>query len=200
MLLVTLVTSSITAQIKRRAPIAKAKEQKAALLYEVNRKLLSGRSVSTVAYHAITYIKNDLHRSVVLYTSFDNQAQLGYDIARDKKDVNVTFFSSQSEQNAVLQALQHREPVGVGGVPLDGVMAYYRPLLTHGNVYGVLGISCHQGPIEESHRPFIDLIAEQTALALGVQALTLYAELPASTRLHLVEGIQTDAQWLMSMV
>ena len=40
MLLVTLVTSSITAQIKRRATIAKAKEKKAELLYEVNRKLL----------------------------------------------------------------------------------------------------------------------------------------------------------------
>ena len=106
MLLVTLVTSSITARIQRRATIKKTKNRKAELLYKVNRKLLSSRSVDIIAHHTMAYLKNDLHCSVVLYTSFDNQAQLGYYIVSDKNHANVTFFFSETEQNAVFQALR----------------------------------------------------------------------------------------------
>ncbi len=172
MLLVTIVTSTITTRLKNRMRAAQAKEQRAELLYSVNRTLLSSRDVASIARQAMEFLWQDLNRSVVLYAPIlHEEGSPSFFFRQAEGDATFNFFSSETEWAAAKLAATRGEPVAVGEAGPEGTGTYYLPVVAQGEVYGVLGISCRQGPIPLSHMPFVELIVEQTGQALHVQAL-----------------------------
>lgn len=244
MLLVALATSTITARIKKQAKTARDKELRAELLYDINRKLLSSRDEATIARYALEYLKDDLHRSVALFTSFEpNTGPAAFYFRQAEGDAASDYFCRPAEQAAATRAFGRNQSMGAGTLRPGGAAGHYRPVATQGEVYGVLGIACENGPVPEARLPFLELITEQTAQALRVQALatkqqetvvmaetekarnsflrgishdlrtpltgiigassTLLEnpdELPQATRAQLAESIQSDAEWLLSLV
>lgn len=172
MLLVALVTSSIVTRIKRQTQNALEKEQRAELLYDINRKMLSCRDESSIARYAIEYLKKDLHASVALFTDFSATDAASFYFRGAEGDVASEFFSTPPEQAAARLAARRMEAMGPGGQPLSDVHGYYCPAIAQGEVYAVFGISCQAGPLPESKGEFLRLIVEQTAQALRVQSLT----------------------------
>lgn len=243
MLIVAIVSGAVVERIVRRSKEARRKEQQAEFLYEINRKLLSSKDEISVARHTMEYLRNYLHRSIALYTSFDEQDAQSYYFRHAEGDATSQMFSRTEEVWAAHLAFRRREAVGVG-FPVGGaVSACYLPVTTQGEIYAVLGISCRTGPISQEEMPFVYMVAEQAAQALKVQDLTRQQretlvmaeteqarnrflrgishdlrtpltsiigasstflenqeELPISTQIQLVKGIQTDSQWLLNMV
>jgi two-component system sensor histidine kinase KdpD len=243
MLIVAIVSGAIVERIIRRSKDARGKEQQAEFLYEINRKLLSSKDEIGVARYTMEYLRNYLHRSVAVYTSLDDWESESYYFRRAEGDAASQMFSRPEELWAAQLAYRRREAVGVGFAVGGAMSACYLPVMTQGEIYAVLGISCRTGPIPSEDMPFVYMVAEQAAQALKVQDLTRQQretlvmaeteqarnrflrgishdlrtpltsiigasstflenqkELSAGTQAQLVKGIQSDSQWLLSMV
>jgi two-component system sensor histidine kinase KdpD len=174
MLLVTLVTSTITTRLKQKMRIAESKEQRAELLYEINRKLLSSLDESAIARYALEFLKDDLHSSVALFTSFEDVQCPGCYYCGHEGDAPLEFFTSKAQYEAVRLAAVRKQPAYTYLDEQRGQRAgYYLPVIAQGTVYGVFGVSCLRSSALEARRAFLELIVEQTAQALLVQALVV---------------------------
>lgn len=198
MLTVAIVSGAVMESIKKRSKEARRKEEQAELLYEINRKLLSSKDEISVARYTMEYLRNYLHRSIALYTSFDDQESQSYYFRHAEGDATSQMFSRAEELWAAHLAFRRREAVGVG-FPVGGaVSACYLPVTTQGETYAVLGISCRTGPISPEEMPFVYMIAEQAAQALKVQDLTrqqretLVMAETEQTRNRFLRGISHD--------
>ncbi len=243
MLAVTLITSTVTVRIKNQMLEAREKEDRAELLYEVNRTLFSSHDKASVAQDAVRYMKNELRRSAALFIDFNAETAPAHFICPAENDVADQFFLSAEEQAAVLAIAQNWD---VPAPPLkedEQPEVYYSPVVCQGVLYGVFALSCTTEPLLPSHMAFIDLIVGQTAQALRICELSAqqrdtlvmaerekihnsflrgishdlrtpltsiigasstfletWESLDISTQLHLIEGIQSESQWLLSMV
>lgn len=169
MLLVTVTTSTITTRIRSKAKIATQKEQRAELLYAINRQLLSSRDIASIATHAITYLENNMHRSIAFYPAPVQNEKNGLFFRQGLEDIDSVVFSSKEELEAAKLAFKRKEPVGCGTINASKCKCYYWPIKSQGQVLGVFAISCDKGVLSESEHAFLQLISEQSAQALQVQ-------------------------------
>ena len=154
MLLVTLTTSTITARMKKHTKRARYQEQRAEMLYDINRKLLSCRDEASIARYVMEYLKDGLRRSIALYTSLDDAEHPSCYFRQAEGDITSDYFISEAGWNAATLAARQKKPQA------DAV-ACYVPIIAQETVYGVLGISCLFGTISSSNQAFLTLMVEQ---------------------------------------
>lgn len=169
MLLVTLTTSTITARMKKQTKRARYQEQRAEMLYDINRKLLSCRDEASIARYVMEYLKDGLRRSIALYTSLDDAEHPSCYFRQAEGDITSDYFISEAGWNAATLAARQKKPQA------DAV-ACYVPIIAQETVYGVLGISCLFGTISSSNQAFLTLMVEQAALALRVHSLAVHKQ------------------------
>ncbi|MCL2578589.1 MAG: ATP-binding protein [Oscillospiraceae bacterium] len=229
--------------VRRRLLLAQAKESRARLLYQVNNQMLSSRDEAGVARYAIDYLKNELNRSAALFTDLSRLREGGPYFRQAGEDRTEEAFITPEELQAVAISGAKGEPTGAGTTICGDAVGQYLPLLCGGVIYGVAGVSAKDKPLTASEREFYQLIADQTAQALRVQAVNAQRQeavvsaetekarssllrgishdlrtpltnmIGASQTLlenrdsfaiqrqtQLIEGIQSDAQWLLRMV
>ena len=192
MLLVALVTSFVTARIKKQARTAVKKERHAELMYEINRKLLSSRDEGEIARCALEYLGGGLHRSVALFTLRQGAEEApGFYFQQAQGDAGAEYFQADAEQAAMRAAAEGvRRPGGAEG--------FYYPVVAQGRAYGVFGLSGGEGPPTEDKAALVDLLVGQTAHALRVQALarqqqeTMVLADTEKTRSNFLRGISHD--------
>ena len=242
-LLVALTALAATLIAIKRLRLAREKESRARLLYEVSSKMLACRDEASIARYAIDYLKNGLNRSVALFTDLDRLRESSPYFRQAKDDLTEGFFASGRELEAVALAVAHGKQSG-RGMDLGGwAFGHYYPVCCGGVVYGVLGTSSKNRALNAAEREFFTLIADQTAQALRMLAVTAQRQeavvaaetekvrssflrgishdlrtpltnmigasatllenwdaLPQERQIQLIEGIQSDAGWLLRMV
>ena len=169
MLLVTLTTSTITARMKKQTKRARYQEQRAEMLYDINRKLLACRDEASIARYAMDYLKDDLRRSIALYTSLDDAEHPSCYFRQAEGDITSDYFISRTGWHNAILAAQKKQP------QTDAV-AFYIPIIAQETVYGVFGISRLSGDIPPSKQAFLNLMVEQTAQALRVHSLAVHKQ------------------------
>lgn len=165
MLAVTMISSIITAHMKKLTLIAKSKGEQSEHLYQLNRGLLNASDQEAIMEIANNYIVNHIHRSIVFY--LDNPAipDSGF-FSQYVTDVGMECFDNKSERRVATYTYTHQTISGhKTSYDYDGKI-YYIPILSKEKTLAVLGISCHNRDLYEKELGFIRLVNSQIALAL----------------------------------
>ncbi len=168
MLLVALTTSTITIKIKTKANIAREKERRAELLYEINQQLLSSRTIETIVEHALDYLGDFLSRSVVFVQTRQDAQLEKMQFRQGLGDAGGGLFEEADNLLILEQAFVQQKMIPAS-LQEETILAY--PVILQEEVLGVFGISCQSGPLENSELEFVALIARQAAQALQLQIL-----------------------------
>lgn len=172
MLLTALITSTMTVRMKSQAELARGREQRIEVLYEINKKLLVTRGLENIVDLTNEYIVKIFGRSTIFYINDPEDGIHG--IMKQAKEEQDTSFLLLPEEVAVANwVFINQKRAGSGTDTFMGAGAYYMPVIFQGNVLGVLGISCSQGfRIDQNNRAFMRRITSLVAMALERQRLS----------------------------
>lgn len=172
MLLVALLTSTMVVRVKTQAKAAVTRERKTEVLYEINKKLLSTRGLEHIINLTMEYVTSIFGRAVIFYKEDPVNGKHGYTLSKEREE--TTFLLLSPEEEAVAHwVFVNKKRAGAGTDTLMGATGFYMPIISQGNVLGVLGISCEEGNIlNHDNRTFLRMIASLVAMALERQRLS----------------------------
>lgn len=156
--------STITNRIKAQA---KQKRQHAEMLYSINRKLLSTRDMDTIVRYAVEYLKDELQHSVAFFEAIKSTEKLNPYFCYEEDDVDIDYFTKEEIFNLVRLVADKQEALE------DKGYGYFLPIVTQNITYGVFAFSFVERDLNKKQKVFLELIAEQTALALRMHRLTV---------------------------
>lgn len=171
-LLTALITSTMTNRIKSQAEFAQDREQRIEVLYEINKKLLVTRGLENIVNLTNQYITKIFGRSIIFYTSDPIGGAEGI-IMNSPEDVMGDFLHSPEEKAVAHWVFVNQKRAGAGTDTSSGAKAFYMPVISQGNVLGVIGISCKKGAVlSHNHKSFLRRIGSLVAMALERQRLS----------------------------
>ena len=172
MLLVALFTSALMIRIKTQVALTVSRERRTEILYEINKKLLVTRGLDNIIELTNTYISNYFGRSSIFYFEDPDGGNAGV-FKQSSLDPDSSYMLTRDEQAVAHWVFVNKKRAGAGTDTLMGAGAFYMPILSQGNVLGVLGISCINGVlIDHNNRIFLRMIASLVAMALERQRLS----------------------------
>ncbi len=172
MLITALITSTMTHRIKTQAEFAQDREQRIEILYEINKKLLVTRGMENIVAITGEYITKLLEHSVIIYTEDPILGGSGtVMLSKDEKEADL--LQAEKERMVAHWVFANQKRAGAGTDTFMESDAYYAPILSQGNVLGVIGVSCPTGKIlNHSNRAFLRRIGSLVAMALERQRLS----------------------------
>ncbi len=171
MLLAAFITSTLTVRIKTDMRLSVEREHRTKLLYEINKKLLKTRGLENIVKLTNEYLTKIFDRSVVFYTEDPENDSEGYFMESDT-DPYTANLRKEEERAVAHWVYINKKRAGAGTDTLKGAGAYYIPIISQGNVLGVIGISCAKGRLDQSNSLFLRMMASQVAMALERQHLS----------------------------
>jgi two-component system sensor histidine kinase KdpD len=172
MLITALITSTMTHRIKTEAELAEEREQRIEVLYEINKKLLVTRGLEHIVNLTGEYITKLFGRSVIFYTEDPMNGGAGIIVA-SHLDENAESLQTEKERSVAHWVFTNQKRAGAGTDTFMEAEAYYIPVISQGNVLGVIGVSCkHSKLLGHSNRAFLRRIASLVAMALERQRLS----------------------------
>ncbi len=171
MLLVALITSALTIRIKIEAQLAVERVHHTEVLYEINKKLLAARGLENIMALTNEYITKIFGRSVIFYTQNPENSSTGT-LRQSSSEPDASFLMSEDERAVAHWVYINKKRAGTGTDTLMGAGAFYMPVISQGNVLGVIGVSCTKGTLNQNDRSFLRMIASQVAMALERQYLS----------------------------
>lgn len=172
MLLAALLTSATMVRIKTQAKQAVTRERKTEVLYELNKKLLVTRGLKNIIELTNEYITSLYDRSVIFYSEDPASGNTGV-VKKASSEDDFSYLQTPDEQAVAHWVFVNKKRAGAGTDTLMGAGAFYMPILSQGNVLGVLGISCTGGnKLNHDNRAFLRMIASLVAMALERQHLS----------------------------
>ncbi|MDF2512280.1 MAG: histidine kinase [Herbinix sp.] len=172
MLLVALLTSTMVVRVKTQAKAAVTRERKTEVLYEINKKLLVTRELKNIINLTNEYVTSIFGRATIFYPEDPVSGKKGY-VLQTESEVNPALLQTPEEEAVVHWVFVNKKRAGAGTDTLMGATGFYMPILSQGNVLGVLGISCEEGnTLNHDNRTFLRMIGSLVAMALERQRLS----------------------------
>jgi Osmosensitive K+ channel histidine kinase len=172
MLLTALITSTMTVRIKSQVDLAKNREQRTEVLYEINKKLLVTRGLHKIIGLTNEYIVKIFGRTAIFYTKDPQEGAKGI-LKMADGDTDASFLMSEEERTVAHWVFINQKRAGYGTDTFMNAKAFYMPVTFQGNVLGVLGVSCSNGMIiDHTNRSFMRRITSLVAMALERQRLS----------------------------
>ncbi|MCL6458263.1 MAG: sensor histidine kinase KdpD [Gorillibacterium sp.] len=173
MLLVALITSALTVRIKTQARLAVERERRTEVLYEINKKLLITRGLENIVDLTTEYITKLFDRSIIFYTEDPVHSSTGTFFKQSAADPDSSFMHTNEQRAVAHWVFTNQKRAGTGTDTHRSVGAFYMPVISQGNVLGVMGISIANGKtLSQDNRFFLRMIASQVAMALERQTLS----------------------------
>ncbi len=171
MLLVSLITSAMTAQITEQARQSALRELRTEKLYEITRQLLITRGLDNIVNLTLDYLSDFFHRPVIFYTD-DPQCGCTGKIAAASLSQELILRSS-NEQFAVHWVFVNNECAGTGTDTCTKAYGLYLPVASQRQALGVIGLLYDDGAAPEPEQmTFLDMMTSQIAMALERQKLS----------------------------
>lgn len=171
MLLVALTTSALTIRVKIQARLVVERERRTEVLYEINKKLLSTRGLDNIVSLTNDYIIRIFERSVIFYSEDPGINSFGV-LTQSPAEKDSSFMLSKDERAVAHWVFTNHKYAGTGTDTLRGAGAFYMPVISQGNVLGVIGLSCAKGALSQSKRFYLHMLTSQVAMALERQYLS----------------------------
>jgi len=171
MLIAALITSALTVRIKTEARYSVDRERRTEVLYEINKKLLATRGLENIIALTNDYVTKLFQRSVIFYAKDPVNGSIGT-LLQLSTDSDTSFLLTEAERAVAHWVFVNQKRAGAGTDTLMGAGAFYMPVISQGNVLGVIGLSCFRGNLDQNDRSFLRRITSQVAMALERQALS----------------------------
>lgn len=171
-LFAALTTSALIIRIKTKASLAAERERRTEVLYEINKKLLVTRGLDNIIEAANEYVNKLFDRTSILYLEDPVNGKEGI-IKKSREDKDTSYMLSDKEKEAVHWVFLNKKRAGNGTDTFMEASGFYTPIISQGNVLGVLGISCNEGNFfGHNNRSLSTMIASLVAMALERQYLS----------------------------
>lgn len=171
------VSSLAVARAARVAERSEARERRTQALFDLSRSLLYARGAVEVVDVALNVCQRLFGRSVALYVRdpFEPCAPGERDrraptVRAVEGDYDADAFEKLTEQAVVHWVFANAAPAGNGTDTHEVSDIYYLPLGGEEGLEGVLAVSCRRS-LGLADRSFLDLVANEIALALERQSL-----------------------------
>ncbi len=172
MLITALITSTMTNRIKSQAALAQDREQRIEVLYEINKKLLITRGLDNIVKVMGGYITKIFERSIIFYMNDPINGDAG-EVTLSPGDENGSYLQSEKERAVAHWVFINQKRAGAGTDTFMEAKAYYMPVVSQGNVLGVIGVSCNNGTVlSQNHRAYLKRIGSLVAMAIERQHLS----------------------------
>jgi two-component system sensor histidine kinase KdpD len=157
MLLVAVIISSLTVQIKQQAEIAKERERRTAMLYAMSREFATSQQPEALMQIASRHI-SELFNSDVVMLLPDSQGRLA----------QAGSLLLDNELGVAQWVYEHGQMAGMGTTRLPAVRGLYVPLITAQGVVGTLGLYPKQPKFAFSadQLQLLETFANQATLAI----------------------------------
>jgi two-component system sensor histidine kinase KdpD len=166
MLLAALITSTLTARVKRESQKAENRERRINLLYQFEKSLLAAKSKQQVLEVSAREI-GELFLTPVLVSAADQNGGLTM-----RSTHGEDIFGAEKEAKACLEAYESGNVCGAGMELFPDCRAYYMPVTGQSGVLGVIGIgSAAKSGLSENQKVFLDTVGTQIALVLEREQL-----------------------------
>ncbi len=163
MLVVSIVTSALTAQTKEQAHLSAQREKRTENLYEFSKKLVSANGSDQIVNLTLEYLYRFTHESVIFYIVDPLTAQ---GIIKSTCVRHQNLLISEEEKFAAHRAFTDNIKTGTEN-------CLYLPLASQEKVLGVAGLVHENSEAPETGiLTLFNLLLSQTALALERQRLT----------------------------
>lgn len=144
-------------------------EQRTQILYEISKKLLTTRGLMDIIAAMNEYISRILERSVIFYLPDMEKPGVFWQAEFDE---DASFLLADDEKAVAKWVLLNKKRAGAGTDTLMGAGGFYMPIMSQGEVLGVMGVSCKKGLLTQEQRMLLRMIASQVAMALERQRLS----------------------------
>lgn len=160
MLVIALLISTLTMQLKAQAQFVNRREKRTAALYDVSKRLASAASIPQIAVVVKEKSLEIFGCEATLFTP-NEKGMLQVPVAS-----NTRFEESPSELAVARWVSEHKSAAGAGTDTLAGSKARYLPLVSKGSMSPVLGIWLSQVTWQISYEPLLDAFASQVGSAV----------------------------------
>jgi len=154
--------------LKHKNTFMAARTRRTELMYEITKMLLTTRGMGSIIDLSNEYLVNIFNRSSIIYAGEPGKPAYGHlKLAGDDQE---DVYRSQSERATARWAYLNQKRAGSGTDTLNGAHMFYTPLLSHGEIFGVVGLAGAMADHDE--RLFVKLAAGVIALAIERQRLS----------------------------
>jgi len=172
MFLSGIITSSLTKKIKEQTIMAIRKSYRMEVLLETNRKLQHAKSIEGIITEGMSQIVKLVEKPVQFF-EIENQVIRKSTFFRTEKISTIenqkiaTLFDNPNEHGVVSWVTNNKHVAGVSTDIFPEANAYYTPIISNGNVQGVIGIALSKlSPLPAFERNILHAIINDFSFAL----------------------------------
>lgn len=166
------ITSSLTKKIKEQTIIAIRKSYRMEVLLETNRRLQQAKSIEGIIVEGMSQIVKLVEKPVQFY-EIENQVIEKSSFFRTETMSSIenqkiaAIFDNPNERGVVSWVTNNRHAAGVSTDIFPEVNAYYIPVISNGDVKGVIGIALSKlSPLPAFERSILHAIINDFSFAL----------------------------------
>ncbi|KQL27573.1 sensor histidine kinase KdpD [Cytobacillus solani] len=166
------ITSSLTRKVKEQASAAVRKSYRMEVLLETNRKLQHAKSIEEIINEGMAQIIKLVEKPVCFFEINNNliikSAFFKTDSMTDIENKEIAAaFESASERGVVIWAASNTHVAGMSTDIFPAAQAYYLPVVSGGNVKGVIGIALSkEWPLPAFERHILHAIINDFSFAI----------------------------------
>lgn len=171
MVSVALITSNMMIRVKKQAVESIEKEHRMEVIYELNQHLLGSENLADIVSLTTGYLGRILEKSIIFYTEKPESSEASFEVQLYHAE-DAERLTSEEERGVANWVFNNGKVAGFGSDTLMGANGYYLPIMSNGQVLGVIGIlSKKESPLSHENHNFLKLITSQLSLALEGQQL-----------------------------
>ncbi|SCP95668.1 sensor histidine kinase [Anaerobium acetethylicum] len=171
MLVNALIISRLVFSNRVKDRLFREKQEKADKLTEIGNELLSASGFPHIINLILEYVREFLNCSVIFYQTPPRSGIPG--IIKSTAPGHKILMTSYHEKFIVQWVFDRKEKAGVGTDFCGRSSCTYLPLVSHNEIWGVLGIYREeQKPLEKTQLRFLNSIISQAAMAIERQHLS----------------------------
>ena len=162
MLIVALVISNLAVRIREQAEVARYRERRTTVLYEMSRDLATHRGTAMLTQVAVKHLREVFEGQVAIFLA---DAEKRVRLQRGEQ----LFFEFNPKESGVAQwAFDHNERAGLGTDTLPGSSALYLPLVGSAGPIGIVAVRPKDTSllIDPEQLHLLESLVNQVALAI----------------------------------
>lgn len=164
MFMVALLTGSLASRLKENTKQTARSAFRTKILFEMNQLLQKKHDENSVISTTAEQLTKLLKRNLVIYLA--SGGELSEPVIYHVEENDMTVLTSESERTVAEWVLKNNKHAGATTDTLSGAKCLYLAIRVNHQVYGVVGISMDEGPMDSFEKSVLLSILGECALCL----------------------------------